>query len=117
MIYTKETIKELPIHVSLLPPCIANFPTGRKAVFTMEGPTIDIADDVTLDDVRSRWKRWQPTGNQPVTQKDVKHWSVQGKKSKYTVTFMNGQYSCSCPGYGFRRRCKHIEEIKSRYNE
>ena len=117
MIYTKKSIKNLPIRVSFLPPCIANFPTGRIAVFTDGGPDLAIADDVTLEDVMSRWKRWQSTGNQSVTQKDVKHWSVQGKKSKYTVTFKNEHYSCTCPGYEFRKRCKHIEEIKSRYNE
>jgi hypothetical protein len=114
MKYNKQTFSELPVHSSLMPPCIANFISGRKAVFTCGGPTIDIDDDVTLEDIMTKWhpKRFE---SKQVTISDRKDWSVQGKKSKYTVTFMNNNFSCSCPGYGFRRRCKHIEEIKSRY--
>jgi hypothetical protein len=30
----------------------------------------------------------------------------------YTVTLNNGHYSCSCVGFSFRNKCKHIEMIK-----
>lgn len=114
MKYNKQTLSELPVHNSLKPPCIANFISGRKAVFTGDGPIIDIDDDVTIEDILAKWYP-KHTESKQVTRSDRKDWSVQGKKSKYTVTLMNGHYSCTCPGYGFRRRCKHIEEIKSRY--
>lgn len=115
MKYSKHTISELPVHTSLLPPCIANFISGRKAVFTSGGPIVDIEDDVTIEDVLSRWNRAQLTGLKEPTFIGRKQWTVQGTKSKYTVTFMNEQYSCTCPGYGFRRTCKHVNEIKQRY--
>lgn len=41
-------------------------------------------------------------------------WEVAGSKGAvYTVSLHNGQWSCSCPGYSFRRRCRHVEEQKA----
>ena len=34
--------------------------------------------------------------------------TVQGSKGKtYTIIKENGKVSCSCPGYSFRKSCKH----------
>lgn len=30
----------------------------------------------------------------------------------YVVTEINGSWSCTCKGYQFRRRCRHIDHIK-----
>lgn len=40
---------------------------------------------------------------------------VQGSGGKtYTVTKkVDGSLSCNCPGYGFRGRCKHVDQIKN----
>lgn len=44
---------------------------------------------------------------------EYKTWTVKGSKgSEYLVTQERGQYSCTCPGFGFRRACKHVDEIK-----
>jgi hypothetical protein len=38
-------------------------------------------------------------------------WQVTGSKgSSYIVSLRQGQWSCSCPGFGWRRKCKHIDE-------
>lgn len=34
------------------------------------------------------------------------------KSKKYIVTLKDGKYSCDCVGYGFRRKCSHIEKVK-----
>lgn len=40
-------------------------------------------------------------------------WSVAGSKgSAYTVTESMGQWACTCQGFTFRGRCKHLEQIK-----
>lgn len=40
-------------------------------------------------------------------------WSVAGSRgSDYTVTESAGQWACTCQGFTFRNRCKHIETIK-----
>jgi hypothetical protein len=44
----------------------------------------------------------------------VQTWIIDGSKgNKYTVTLMNNSFSCTCPAYGFRRSCKHIDNIKN----
>lgn len=32
------------------------------------------------------------------------------KGEKYTITEVNGVSQCSCPGYKFRGKCRHIEQ-------
>lgn len=113
MIYNKETIKSLPVHTSLMPPCIADLITGRKAVFSMGGPTIDIDESVTIEDVMKRWKRWESDSRKKAKEVGYKEWTVEGKKTNYLVTLENGNYSCTCPGFRFRGKCKHIEQIKN----
>jgi hypothetical protein len=47
--------------------------------------------------------------------KPNKSWVITSAHSgkQYTVTNINGQYKCTCPGFGFRRHCKHIDEVKN----
>lgn len=44
----------------------------------------------------------------------VQTWTVDGSKpgTKYTVTKQGNKVTCSCPGYGFRRTCKHVAIAK-----
>ena len=38
--------------------------------------------------------------------------TVQGSKGNtYIVTKENGKMSCSCPGYSYRKSCRHIDEV------
>lgn len=47
------------------------------------------------------------------TKTSVITWTVEGSKGKtYTVTLDHGRYDCSCPGFQFRRSCKHVDEKK-----
>ena len=52
------------------------------------------------------------------TKEDVKDstrtWVVDGSRgSKYTVVCSNNTWSCTCPGFQFRKSCKHIVEFKN----
>ena len=41
-----------------------------------------------------------------------KSWVVKGSKGdSYTVLEENGKYSCSCSGFTFRGKCRHIIDI------
>jgi hypothetical protein len=41
-------------------------------------------------------------------------WQVAGSKgSEYTVSLELGTWSCTCSGFKFRNRCRHVEEISS----
>jgi len=38
--------------------------------------------------------------------------TVEGSNGKkYQVTKQGNRYTCSCPGFGFRRKCKHVDTI------
>lgn len=44
-------------------------------------------------------------------------WTVAGSKGgEYTVNLDAGQWSCTCPGHGFRGRCRHVDEIRETQN-
>lgn len=37
---------------------------------------------------------------------------VKGSKGKtYTIIKENGKATCSCPGFGFRKTCKHVQGL------
>ena len=41
-----------------------------------------------------------------------KVYEVKGSKGDvYKVTELNGDYSCSCSGFKFRSKCRHIEQL------
>jgi len=45
----------------------------------------------------------------------IQNWSVKSsnpKKPGYTVSLADGKWACSCPGFQFRRECRHINDIK-----
>lgn len=43
---------------------------------------------------------------------DVKTWEVPGSKgNKYVVTRNSQGWSCTCPGFSFRKTCKHVSEL------
>ena len=72
---------------------------------------VEVPEGTTLDDL-SQYMVYKPREIAPVTGENS--WSVKGSKGNiYTVKLSQGVYSCSCPGYGFRRKCRHIAEIKN----
>lgn len=48
------------------------------------------------------------------TKNDTQTWSVQGSRgSTYTVVRARNTWTCTCPGYQFRKNCRHVTEIKN----
>jgi hypothetical protein len=63
-------------------------------------------------DVRGRKFQEVPNtwGYEPgqAAEPEGRSWTVAGSKgAEYTVTELNGQVSCTCPGHKFRGTCKH----------
>lgn len=111
---TKETLGQIPVYTGLIHPTILTTASGRWAVFPGQEWVL-VSDDVTQEDLESRWVRWE---RKPVREiaKPGSTWKATGSKGKtYIVTFDSGSWSCTCPGYGFRRRCKHVDLIKTKH--
>lgn len=114
-IYTPDTINQIPKHESLLSPCIANFMSGRTAVFTCGGKSYKVSDSVTIEMILTRWikKAYIKTTKLNIPD-DIKTWKVESSKpgNFYEVKYQNKTFSCTCAGYGFRRKCRHTTEIQ-----
>lgn len=64
---------------------------------------MDLVDDIEL-----------LSGSYKNVNTDVRVFEVAGSKgSKYTVTSNSKGWSCTCPGFQFRKQCKHISELSA----
>jgi hypothetical protein len=51
---------------------------------------------------------------QEAVKEDTKTWLVDGSKgSRYTVIRNKTNWTCTCPGFQFRRSCRHIQELQN----
>jgi hypothetical protein len=39
------------------------------------------------------------------------------RKTQHTVSLQGGKFSCDCVGFGFHRKCSHIEELYNKYTD
>lgn len=97
-----------PVEVSV-PPALYNSHTG--ILYGIAGSVwVEVPAGTTLDELAD-YMVYKPLERQPAA--GERTWQVKGSKgNSYTVKLSNGSYSCTCAGYGFRRKCRHIEEIK-----
>lgn len=51
--------------------------------------------------------------NQEAVKDDTQIWTVNGSRgSKYNVIRNQNKWTCTCPGFQFRKSCRHIQELK-----
>jgi hypothetical protein len=62
----------------------------------------------------TRGRRFQEVPNSwgfSLEQAAGRSWKVAGSKgAEYTVTELDGQVTCSCPGFKFRGACRHVTQ-------
>ena len=103
-----------PIEVDW-PPVLSDFPSGRYAISGSKW--LLVPPDTTREDL-PRYMVVKPARSQLAPRTEAREWKVRGSKgSEYIVTAHGADsrqifFSCTCVGYGFRRKCKHIEGIK-----
>ena len=95
-----------PVEVTLNP-ALTTGQDGKR--YAISGSTwIEVPHDTTFEDLPMYMVVKQ---REDIQQQGEASWQVTGSKgSNYTVSLRQGQWSCSCPGFGWRRRCKHVEE-------
>lgn len=103
-------MNNLPKFKSVIPPAVVTLPTGTYVV--CNGNWITVPKNTTAQEVQKNWVR------DTVKKEHVPDSSFQVKNSKgngfYTVSVNNGSWTCTCSGFGFRRGCKHISQIKTK---
>ena len=99
-----------PIKVTW-PPMLYTDNSGQKWAISGQH-WIEVPDDMTLDRVGEYMvvdDRFTPPQLTEVLTYDV----VGSKGNTYTVTNDRGAWMCTCAGFGFRRKCRHITEVKN----
>lgn len=97
---------------ALYPPAIANMHNGKR--YAISGSIwIEIGPEITQKMVQDVWT---PLYANVVKPSSAKVYSILSKSSgkTYTVKHEGNRWSCSCPAFGFRNKCKHIEEAKTK---
>lgn len=66
--------------------------------------------------IQKMWTPW--TKEKTDTLAGAWTWKIQNSKKNgyYTVSFDRGGWSCDCTGFGYRRKCRHIDEAKTKMN-
>jgi hypothetical protein len=56
----------------------------------------------------------EPENNKPVKNDNVRIFKVKSGDKEYFVEYNKSYktFSCNCVGYGFRRKCKHVDAVK-----
>ena len=95
-----------PVEVTWNPALTTGIDGKRYAI---SGSTwIEVPPGTTFDELPMYMVVKQREDNQ---KEGEESWQVKGSKgTEYTVSLRQGQWSCTCPGFGWRRRCKHVEE-------
>ncbi len=101
----------LPIVVTW-PPMLYTDRSGQK--WAVSGQHwVEVPEDLTLDRVDEYMIVEQ---RETITESpDVRSYEVQGSTGNtYTVIdHGGGTWTCTCPGFGWRRKCKHVEAQKN----
>ena len=99
---------------SHLPPVIFNSTTSDKIYAVSGGTWVEIGPDVTLEMVRKAWVPKYPSPERVQVLTAEEHFIAKSSRTneEYVVTKRGDSWSCECMGFGFRGKCKHIEQFK-----
>ena len=88
-------------------PALTTGVDGKR--YAISGSTwIEVPSDTTFDELPMYMVVKKREGSQ---KRGEGSWHVKGSRgADYRVSLRQGQWSCTCPGFGWRRRCKHVEE-------
>jgi hypothetical protein len=93
-----------PVKVKYPPAIFKSIVNGKT--YAIGGNWVEVPDGTTLADVHKYAVYEKP-------RYDIKSWKVKSSSgSTYTVQQINGdRYTCNCPGFKFRKRCKHTDKV------
>ena len=93
-------------------PVLSRMPVSGQLYAISGGTWIPVPDGTTRADL-PKYMTWdRPTVASDAPQ--MERWTVEGSKgNSYRVEAFDGLWRCSCKGYEFRRKCRHIEEVKT----
>lgn len=75
---------------------------------------IEVDNTITTDMVREIWNRDRLSPYKVEIPKPDKEFAIPSSSGDklYMVTCIRERWNCTCPAFGFKKRCKHIEQAK-----
>ena len=108
----KKPIRKYAVYGGIYPPALTTFGSEK---YIMPGwyKLPEDEHDIKLEDIAFYpYKADKPNIPDSNKNKVYKVKSSRGDKTYEVTINSSGEFSCTCPGYGFRRRCRHIDEVK-----
>ena len=108
----KKPIRKYAVYGGIYPPALTTFGSDK---YIMPGwyKLPEDEHDIKLEDIAFYpYKADKPNIPDSNKNKVYKVKSSRGDKVYEVTIDSSGEFSCTCPGYGFRRRCRHIDEVK-----
>ena len=98
---------ELPVIVNMRPMLYTD---GNGQKWAVSGQFwLPVDETATLDSI-DHIMVYKPR-SAPETPSNVQSWQVEGSTGKsYTVTYDGHVWGCTCAGFGWRGKCRHITE-------
>ena len=108
----KKPIRKYAVYGGIYPPALTTFGSAK---YIMPGwyKLPEDEHDIKLEDIA--FYPYKPEqDNKPNIAKNTiyKVKSSKGDKEYQVQLNASGSLECECPGYGFRRRCRHITEVQ-----
>ena len=102
---------DLPVKVRWNP-VLSRMPVSGQ-LYAISGSTwIPVPDGTTRADL-PKYMTWERPGS-AADAPQMERWTVKGSRGNtYRVEAFNGLWRCSCKGYQYRRKCRHIEGVKN----
>ena len=109
----KKAIRRYSIHGGSIPPTIFDW-NGEKYIMPGWYKLEKHEYNITREEIA--YYPYRPNkDNKPNIDKNAIYKVKSSKGDKEYLVQMNtsGSLECECPGYGFRRRCRHIDQVTS----
>ena len=103
------------IFKSFLPPAMT---TLNGITYVVPGWHV-VPEGTTLKEVQEHWIKEEVSGEPSINPQNPVTETVISERTgeTYTIEFTGRYWSCTCMGFGFRSRCKHVEKIKHKYTK
>jgi hypothetical protein len=94
------------------PPGIIQSSVDGKRYAVAGSTWLEIGPEVTQKELQEAWTPLKAKTVQPKI--ETKHFTVKSSRPgvEYNVTQFGEYWSCSCPGFEFYKKCKHITQQK-----
>ena len=108
----KKAIRTYSLHDTIYPPGLMEL-NGDKYIMPGWYKLEKHEHDIKLEDIKHVMPKFLKRDNNLNidSNKEYKVMSSKGDKEYVVKSDSTGSLSCECPGYGFRRRCRHIDQV------